>query len=113
MPAGRIDDDDVEPFPLELCDALRSDRDGIGFGVGTEVCNLGFGSRLSGLVEGTSTKGVSTYYRRFEAPFLVIDGELCAGCGFTVTLRDRQGIVDGGSRRNRRTCKPTAIMMFD
>ena len=63
MPAGRIDDDDVETFPLELCDALRSNRDRIGFGVGTKVCNLRLGSRLSCLVECTGTKGISTDYR--------------------------------------------------
>lgn len=44
MPTRRVDDDDVEPFLLELCDALGGDGYGIGFGIGTEVCNFGFGS---------------------------------------------------------------------
>ena len=60
MPTGRVDDDDVEPFLLELYDTLCGDGDGIGFSVGTEVCNLGFSSRLSRLVEGTGTEGIST-----------------------------------------------------
>jgi len=60
MPTRRVDDDDVEPFLLELCDTLRGDGDGIGFGVGTEVCNLCFRSRLPRLIEGTGTKGIST-----------------------------------------------------
>ena len=59
MPTRRVDDDDVESFFLELCDTLRGDGDGIGFGVGTKVCNLGFGGRLSRLVEGTGTEGIS------------------------------------------------------
>jgi hypothetical protein len=62
MPTGCIDDDDVEPFFLELCDTLCGDGDGVGFSVGSEVCNLGFGSRLSRLVEGTGTEGISTDY---------------------------------------------------
>lgn len=33
MPTGRVDDDDIEPFLLKLCDTLGSDRDGICFGV--------------------------------------------------------------------------------
>ena len=86
MPTRRVDNDNVEPFLLELCDTLRGDGDGIGFGVGTKVCNLGFGGRLSRLVEGTGTEGISTDDARFETSFLVIDGELCAGCSFTVTL---------------------------
>ena len=89
MPTRRIDDDDVEPFLLKLYDTLRGDGDGIGFGVGTKVCDLGFGSRLSRLVKGTGTEGISTDDARLKASFLVIDGELCAGCGFTVTLGDR------------------------
>ena len=93
MPTGSIDDDDIESFLLELCYTLCSDGDGIGFSVGTEVCDLGFCSRLSCLVEGTSTEGVSTDDARFEASFLIIDGEFCAGRSFTVTLNDRQGIV--------------------
>ena len=60
MPTGRVDDDDVEPFLLELCDTLGCDRDWIGFGVGTEVRDLGFGSRLSRLIKCTSTEGIST-----------------------------------------------------
>ena len=112
MPTRGINDDDIEPFLLELRNALRGDRDGIGFGVGTEVCNLGFGSRLSRLVECTGTEGVSTDDARFEAPFLVIDGEFCTGCSFAVTLGDRQGVVDNGHYRNRSTCKPTAMMTF-
>jgi len=60
MPTGRIDDDDVEPFLLELYDTLCGNRDGIGFGIGTKVCDLGFGSRLPCLVEGAGTEGIST-----------------------------------------------------
>jgi len=59
MPTRRINNDYVEPLLLELCDTLRCDRDWICFGVGTEVCDLCFGSRLSGLVEGTGTESVS------------------------------------------------------
>jgi len=44
MPTGRVNDDDVEPFLLEFCDTLCSDGDRIGFGIGSEVCNLGFSS---------------------------------------------------------------------
>lgn len=60
MSTGCIDYDNVEPFLLELCDTLCGDGDGISFSVGAKVCDLGFGSRLSRLVEGTGTEGIST-----------------------------------------------------
>lgn len=83
---GGIHDNDIEPLFLEFGNTLRCSNDGICLGVRTEVRDLGFGSRLSGLVESTSTERVSTNNTGFEASFLVVDSKLRACRRFTVSL---------------------------
>ena len=58
VPSGCIHNDHLKPLLLELRHALRGDRDRVRLSVGPEVRNLGLGSRLSSLVEGTSTEGI-------------------------------------------------------
>lgn len=79
MPSGSIHDDHFEFLFLELHHALSSDRDGVGFGVGTEVRYFGFCGGLASLVKGAGTEGVCADDAGFEAAFLVIDCQLRVG----------------------------------
>ena len=62
-----INYNDIESFLLELGDTLCSNGYRICLGVRTEVSDLCFRCRLSGLVEGTCTEGVGADDAGFEA----------------------------------------------
>ena len=62
VPTGSIDNDDLKLLFLELCDTLAGNGDGIRLRVRAEVGDLGFSCRLSSLIEGTSTEGISANY---------------------------------------------------
>lgn len=84
---GGIDDDDVKLLLLELLNTGSGDGGGIGLGQGTVVGDLGLGSVLLKLIEGTGSEGIGADQTGAEAPGLVVAGQLGTGRRFSGTLQ--------------------------
>ncbi len=73
MSSGCIHNNNIKALFLELRYTLRSDRDRVRLGVGSEICDLGFRRRLSCLVKSTSAERISADNTRLESSSLIVN----------------------------------------